>query len=220
VIQLSQQPDRLLKLILILTSITMTVVWLPMIRGLMDGETYAWALTFLGTDYGGKGLGGQYWVVALEAAWAIAILYLGWRGARPPFYWLLLLWNVSGAINSFYNSIKFPDDYRFQGDTLGINFSVAWIGPLFWSVLTFLSILWFIRQRRSSVAESQLTWSGSNKLFTIVALAFLPLQFILLRFGAPLSTMDQAGVILTLLQWVILNLAFAKRSPSLQLESR
>jgi hypothetical protein len=201
-----------LKLILILTSFTMTVVWLPLIRGLMDGDTYQWASTFLGYDFGGTGVRGQYWIVVLEAVVAIAIVYLGWRSPRPPFHWLLLLWNVSGAINAFYNSIKFPDDYRFQGDTLGINVSLAWVAPLFWSVLTILSILWVVRQRRRSDSEHQVSWSRTNTVLTIIALGLLPIQFVLLRLGPHLSRMDQVGVILTLAQWVILNVAFAKRS--------
>lgn len=189
----------------------MIVVWLPTIRGLMDGDSYPWGLTFLGYDYGGRGVHGQYWIVLLEAVVGIAIMYLGWRGARPPFHWLLLLWNISGAINSIYNSIKFPDDYRLQGDTMGIDVSIAWVAPLFWSVLTVLSIVWIVRSRKISEMRAQVPWGRTNTVLMSIAIGLLPVQFVLLRFGPPLSAMDQAGVILTLTQWVILNLAFAKR---------
>jgi hypothetical protein len=209
-----RKPDRLLKVILILTSLTMIVVWLPLIRGLMDGNSYEWGGSFLGNDYGGTGLGGQYWLVVLEAAIAIAIVYLGWRGARQPFHWLLLLWNVSGAINAFYNTIKFPEDYRIQGDTLGIDLSVAWVGPLFWSALTLLSVLWIVRDFRRSEAGVGAGWGRANTVLLVLVLGLLPIQFVLLRFGAPLSRMDQLGVVVTLLQWLMLNLAFAKRDPT------
>jgi hypothetical protein len=38
----------------------------------------------------------------------------------------------------------------------------------------------------------------------------LPLQFVLLRFGEPHGLRDQVGVVLTMLQWLILNLSFVQ----------
>jgi hypothetical protein len=188
----------------------MIVVWLPLIRGLMDGTTYEWGQTFLGWDFGGKGLGGYYWLAVLQAVIAIVLVYLGWRGAPQPFHWLLLFWNVSGALNAFYNSIRFPEQYRFQGDTLGVDVSVAWVGPLFWGALAFLSIWWVVRDLRRGGERETVPWNRKNRLFLLVALGFLPIQFLLLRFGEPHGTTDQIGVILTMLQWLIVNLAFVQ----------
>src|SRR5258705_11148162 len=134
--------DPLLKGILILTSATMIVTWLPLVRGIMDGPGYRWGQSFIGISLGGNGMGGKYWVLVLQAAVGISLVYLGWRGARFPFHWLLLLWNVPSAVNAFYNSIRFPEQYRFQGDTLGVDVSVAWVGPLFWGSLAVLFIVW------------------------------------------------------------------------------
>jgi hypothetical protein len=203
-----QRSDRLLKVILTLTSFTMIIVWLPLIRGWMDGNSYAWGHSLFGKQFAGKGISGDYWLVVLQAVIGIALVYLGWRGAKQPFHWLLLLWNVSGFLNAFYNAIQFPEEYRFRGDTLGVDVSVAWVGPLFWSVLTVLSILWVVRDLKTGVAKETPKWDRSNWVLLSVAAAMLPLQFILLRFGQPHGTTDQIGVILTMLQWVVLNLSF------------
>jgi len=40
------KPDRLLRIILLGTMVTMLFVWLPLVRGLMDGESYQWANGF------------------------------------------------------------------------------------------------------------------------------------------------------------------------------
>ncbi len=110
--------DRLLKGILILTSATMIVTWLPLVRGIMDGPSYRWGQSFIGISLSGNGMGGQYWVLVLQAAVGISLVYLGWRGARFPFHWLLLLWNVPSAVNAFYNSIRFPEQRWW--DSLGV----------------------------------------------------------------------------------------------------
>ncbi|MCM3872250.1 MAG: hypothetical protein ND895_16335 [Pyrinomonadaceae bacterium] len=209
-----QKPDRLLKAILILTSFSMIVVWLPLIRGVMDGNTYEWGLSFLGKNYGGRGLGGQYWLVVLQAVIAVALVYLGWRGARQPFHWLLLAWNSSGAVNAFYNAIYFAEDYRFQGDSLGVNVSVAWVGPLFWTALTLLSILWVVRDLKRSGNKEMPAWTGRNWMLLAITASLLPIQFLLLRFGEPHGTRDQIGVILTMVQWLLLNHAFAAQATS------
>jgi hypothetical protein len=188
----------------------MIIVWLPLIRGLMDGATYEWGVSFLGKQFGGKGLSGDYWFLLLEAIIAIAVVYLGWRGARQPFPWLLLLWNVSGLLNASYLAIRFPEEYRFQGDTLGVDISVAWIGPVFWGLLTLLSILWMVGNLKAGITKEPARWARTNWLLLLIAAAMLPLQFVLLRFGEPHGLRDQVGVVLTMLQWLILNLSFVQ----------
>ena len=84
------KPDRILVALLAWTSLTTLVFWLPLVRGAFDGTSYQWALGRLG----GAGVGGDYWLPVLGSAFAIATLTLGWRGARPPFHWLLLAWHA------------------------------------------------------------------------------------------------------------------------------
>ena len=201
--------DKLLKIILIFTAITMLVVWLPLIRGVMDGPSYEWGISFLGRDFGGHGVGGDYWFVVLQAVFGLALLYLGWRGARQPFHWLLMIWIVPSLVNAIYNAIKFPEEYRFQGDTLGIDISLAWIAPAFWGVLTLLAVVWIVRERRERGLDRMPSWTRKNTVYACIVFALLPIQFFLLRSGGPNDLKDQIGVVLTILQWILLNFAFA-----------
>ena len=43
----------------------------------------------------------------------------------------------------------------------------------------------------------------------VLVFALLPVQFFLLRSGVGTDSKDQVGVVLTIAQWVLLNLAFA-----------
>jgi hypothetical protein len=212
--------DRLLKVILILTALTVLTTWLPLIRGLMDGPTYEWGQSLFGVNFGGKGLGGDYWMLVLQAVIVIPLIYLGWRGARSPFHWLLLLWNVPSVVNAFYNAFAFPEDYRFKGDTLGVDVSVAWVAPLFWGVLTLLSIVWIVRDLKQPRERAPVAWTRKNTVLLTLVLLLLPVQFGLLRFGEPLSRNDQVGVVLTMIQWLLLNLSFvnwrSKQSASIK----
>ena len=200
------RPDRLPKAILIWTMITMIIVWLPLVRGLMDGESYQWGNSFWGFQVGGQGVHGQYWLLLLQALFGITLLYLGWRGARQPFHWLLLLWHIPLAVQATYDAISSPEDYRFRGDTLGVDVSLAWVGPLLFGGFALLSVLWVIRDLRRGREKAIPEWNRANYVLLLIAVSLLPLQFVLLRFGEPHGPKDQAGVILTMLQWVLINL--------------
>ena len=203
------KPDRLLKVILIWTSITMIIVWLPMVRTVMDGATYEWSNQYLGMQFSGKGMEGDFWILPLLTAFCVMLLYLGWRGARQPFHWLLLLWNGANIVESVYNALRFPERYRFRGDTLGVDVSLAWVGPLCWGGLLALSLIWVVRDLKHRPIGQLPVWNRYNSVLLAIALGLLPIQFVLLRFGEPHGTTDQIGVILTMAQWLFLNKVFA-----------
>lgn len=205
---MASKPNRLLKVVLILTAIPMILVWLPLIRGLMDGTTYQWGHSFLGFQYNGQGIYGFYWLLILQAVFCVALVNSGWRGARQPFHWLLLIWNIAYAVDAVYNSLKFPENYRFHGDTLGVDVSLAWAGPLYFGGLALLSLVWVARDFAQKQSPEVIAWNRRNSALLIVAVALLPAQFFLLKFGEPHGTTDQLGVILTMLQWVIINMSF------------
>ena len=211
------KPDRILKVILVWTMVTMIVVWLPLVRSVMDGESYQWGGMFWGMNFKGSGLRGDYWVLVLQAVFGITLLYLGWRGAKQPFHWLLLLWHVPIALQSFYDAYTNPEDYRFRGDTLGVDISLAWVGPLLFGGVALLSLFWVVRDLRSRREQAVVAWTRANRIFLVIVLGLLPVQFVLLRFGEPHGPGDQAGVILTMAQWVLITLAmvpFAARTES------
>jgi hypothetical protein len=199
------KPDRLLRAILIWTAVTLIIVWLPFVRGLMDGESYQWGNSFFGTQLGGRGVHGDYWFIVIEAAFGILLLYLGWRRARLPFHCLLLFWQVLMAAQACYNSFTSPEDYRFKGDTLGVDVSLAWVSPVLFGGFALLSVLWVARDLRTQPEKVVPKWSRANSVFLLIVLALLPIQFVLLRFGEQHGTRDQVGVILTMMQWVLIN---------------
>jgi hypothetical protein len=202
------KPDRLLKAILIWTMLTLIIVWLPFVRGLMDGDSYHWANSFWGKEIGGSGVHGDYWILLVQAVVGIAVLYLGWRGARQPFHWLLLLWLIPLAVQACYDSFTAPEEYRFRGDTLGVDVSLAWVGPLLYGAFALLAIVWVIRDLRSARERVTPEWARLSRVLLLIAVILLPIQFVLLRFGEQHSPRDQMGVILTMLQWVLINLSF------------
>ena len=201
------KPDRLLRAILIWTAVTFIIVWLPLVRGLMDGDSYQWGNEFFGKQFGGRGVHGDYWLLLTEAAFGLLLLYLGWRGARPPFHWLLLFWQILMAAQSCYNSFTSPEDYRFKGDTLGVDVSLAWVGPVLFGGFALLSIFWVVRDLRARHEKVMPKWNQTNLVFLSLVLGLIPQQFVLLHFGEQHGTRDQIGVILTMIQWVSINLA-------------
>ena len=201
------KPDRILKVILIWTVITMIVVWLPFVRGLMDGDSYRWGNIFWGMQIGGAGVHGDYWLLVLQVLFGLTLLYLGWRGARQPFHWLLLLWHVPLGMQAINEALTSPEDYRFRGDTLGVDLSLSWVGPLFFGGFALLSLFWVVRDLRRTREKVELDWNRVNRVLLLIALGLLPVQFVLLRFGVPHGPRDQVGVILTMMQWVLINFA-------------
>ena len=200
------KPDKLLRAILIWTVFTFVIVWLPLVRGLMDGDSYQWGYAFWGWQASSHGITGDYWLVVLQAIVGIVLLYLGWRGAKQPFHWLLLLWHFSLATQAIYNSVTSPEDYRFRGDTLGVDVSLAWVGPAVFGCFALLSLLWVIRDLKRSHGRIAPEWTRANRILLLIAVGLLPIQFLLLRYGVQHGPGDQVGVVLTMLQWLIMNL--------------
>lgn len=181
--------------------------WLPFVRGVMDGPSYEWGLGVIG----GSGVAGDYWVIALIVLFTATTLFLGWRGGRGPFPVLLLLWHVPFGLLGLAGVLFYRDAIPpLRGDTLDFEMSLVW-AALIPTVFAALAIWWVVRQRRDRQAfESQPpAWTTANRVIGLLAVALLPVQFWLLRPGEPHDATDQIGVLLTMLQWVLLNLAAA-----------
>jgi hypothetical protein len=212
---LNWKPDGLLRALLIWTGVTTLFTWLPLVRSVMDGPTYEWGGSFWGVGFHGRGLCGDFWVLPLAAAFALAMLWLGWRGARFPFHPLLVAWHVPAGIRATYFSITRPEDFRFRGDTLGIDFSLAWAGPLFFGGFGLLAMWWVVRDWRSRRAGPRVAvsvpWTRAGTILLAIAAALLPAQFFLLHYGPPHDRTDAVGVFLTIAQWILINVALSRR---------
>jgi len=200
------KPDFLLRALLAWTALTTLPLWLPLVRSFLDGDSYEWGLF----GFRGLGLHGDLWLPALGVA-LLAIRWLGWRGARMPFHVLLLLWLVPIGAGATYLSITRPEDFRFQGDTMGIDISLAPVGILLFGGFAVLAVFWVVRDLRAGQRRESPPWTRANKILVLGLLALLPLQLVLLRCGEPHGTADQIGVMLTILQWLLVGTAIRPR---------
>lgn len=151
----------------------------------------------------------------MGAAFIVTMLVLGWRGARQPFHWMLLAWHglLTGAAS--WLAITDPHGFELRGDTLGITIPLALLGPLVFGAPFLAAVYWVQRDLRSRRPQARVPWTRANTVVLGVLAGALPVQFILLRFGPPGSLADQAGVVMTIAQWLCLGLAlrpFARRS--------
>lgn len=207
------QPDTLLKALLVYVGLSMTFIWLPMVRGLMDGPSYTWAWS---DEIGGRGVGGFYWLLVLTGAFGFAVLYLGWRGARWPFPWLLLIWQMSLLGQSIPLGLA---GATFQGDTLGIRIPFGWMLAALDALFLLLAAVWVVHRWKSSRAPAWPPWTSTNRWLFVVGAGLVPVQFALLRFGQPHGLADQAGVIITVMQLGLLNAALYPWNPRREVNS-
>jgi len=196
-------PDRLRAWLLRWTALTTLIFWLPTVRGAFDGATYAWSLLGLR----GQGLAGDYWFPIIGTAASLLVFWWGWRrGPRLPLYLALTVWHLALAAGATYLAVTQRDDFRFQGDTLGVDVSLAFVGPLLFGAWAMVGVYWIIRDARVPT-DPPPPWTARNRRWVLGLLALLPLQFALLRLGPPGSVADQIGVVLTIVQWLLVGRA-------------
>jgi hypothetical protein len=194
-------PDRITRTALGLFTLTTVVFYLAAVRGAFDGPSYQWQLFGLG----GRGVGGDYWVPVVGASGALAVVAGGWRCRRWAFV-LLAAWNVLVFLAVLVVVTSNPEKFRFRGDTLGLDVSLAWMGPLLFGAGAVLSLVAARRQFRHCPAVAP--WSRRNARWAVVLVAALPFQFLLLRFGSAGSLSDQVGVLVTIVQWLMVGRIF------------
>jgi hypothetical protein len=205
--------DPLLLVLLWWTAVVAGVlVWLPLVRGATQGRAYRWALA---PGIGGSGTGGTYWVLPLAAVFMGTLLYLGWRGGRAPFSWLLLAFHVPLAAAVTYAAWSDPGGFRLEGATLGLDVSLAVMGPvLFWAGAGAV-IVWVLRNRaRRTTAAVPWAWTRATVIRVVLLITIVPLEVALFRSGGIQSPQNVIGVALVGWQWVLLNRVFAGARPS------
>jgi hypothetical protein len=83
-----------------------------------------------------------------------------------------------------------------------------------------LAGVWVWRDLRSGQPPPTISWAKTNTTLLTISLAVLPLQYYLLRFGPPHDTTDAIGVFLTIAQWLLINIALARRGGAVRNFSR
>jgi hypothetical protein len=194
-------PDPIARTVIGLFTLTTVAFWLPAVRGAFDGPSYQWGLFGLS----GQGVSGDYWFPVVASFGALAVLAGAWRCRRWAFV-VLAAWSVVVFVAVLAAVTSNPGGFRFRGDTLGIDVSLAWIGPLLFGLGAILSLVAAWRQFRHSPAVAP--WNRRNMQWAVVLMAALPFQFVLLRFGSPGSLSDQIGVLVTIVQWFMVGRIF------------
>lgn len=201
-------PLALLRHVLMMwLTLTFVFSWLPLVRALMDGTSYQWGTRYFELQFTGAGLTGDLWLLVAQTLLGVWLLYRGWRDPSPPFAAVLLLWFGLLAAHSVYSAATTPQQYRFEGATLGVNVSLAALAPLLHATAFVLAGWWVTRQRRVRASPGRPRWTTTNARIGSVVVLHFPVQFVLLRTGQGQETTDVVGVLLTIAQWLLISAA-------------
>jgi hypothetical protein len=191
-------------------TLTFVTAWLPFLRGAMDGASYQWGASHFGVDFAGAGTGGDYWFAAAKAAFALLMLWAGWRRPNGPFRIALLLWLALRFADTIHAVIAAPEDFRFQGDTLGVDVSLALVAPALDGAMLLAAFAWLLKAPAISVPPL----GRLNMVLLAIFALLLPIQYWLLSNGAGQDSNDVVGVLLTMAGWAILSIGLGRRRPT------
>ncbi len=189
-------------------AMTAILAWLPFMRSILDGPSYQWALAYFGLQFSGAGLSGDFWLIAVLAALAIAILYFGFRDPGRGFQQIFEIWLFLHAASYLYEYVRAPEAFIFEGETLGIRVNLGLWAFAIYAVALVIALAASLLERGPGRRPPRFRWTRTNSILFALALAPLPLQFYLVRFE-PVARADEIGVLLTMAQWVALAYAFA-----------
>jgi hypothetical protein len=208
------KPDRILKALVFWITYMLVFSWLPLVRILMDGDSYRWGTTHFGVAFSAAGWEANAWLLVFKSSLLIGLLWGALRGANALFRVVLLVWSLALAADVMHTVITDSDGFEFHGETLGIHLNLGWPVVLVTCGFTALALFWVIRDWRRGGTARRVPWTAGNTRGVIIFLALLPLQFLLLRFGEPYGTTDAIGVLVTIASCPLLAWALYPRSPS------
>jgi hypothetical protein len=189
-----------------LMAFSFLIVWLPLLRSLLDGDTYQWGTSYFGTMISGAGVTASLMFLVVQLVFYVGLFWSIFRAQKRMIAYLLtIVWWIHFFGNLLFDIIV-NGDTMFHGDTLNVHISISMIVIPLSILAAVLIVLWIRRDLKSHDIEIQ--WSRKNKMLALLILGPLPLQAILLRIGEPHATTDEIGVIITILQCLLLPLIF------------
>ncbi len=201
------RPDRILRILIFWITYLFVFSWLPLVRIVMDGDTYQWGTTHFGYLFHANTLSADALLLVLKSAMLAWMLCLGLRGAGALFRGFILIWNMVMTADVIYQVISNPGGFEFHGDTLGIHLNLGLSVIAVVAGMTLLTVYWIGWLSQSRAAPSPPAWAPRNRTLLTVFFLLLPIQFVLLRFGEPHGTTDAIGVFLTIAQCPLLATA-------------
>ena len=190
--------------LMVWTTFLFLFAWLPLVRSLMDGSSYEWATLHFGHALGGAGTGGDFPFLAAKAALGLILIWLGWRRPNGVARLLLLLFAGLVFADALHSRVTAAEDLRFEGDTLGVSFPIGLAALFAQGLYLLLAAAWTAAPRLPEVRMER----RNSKLLSL-AVALLPLQYLLLSTGRGQEVADVAGVLLTIAGWLLLSLGLA-----------
>lgn len=144
-------------------------VWLTLLRSMMGGAEYGWSARFLGWEFAGAGLDGDFGYLLAKTALGLALIRLGWRqpngafrAALPALLALLLADTLHAAVT--------------QAPSLWPTL----VAPLLDGAMLGLALWWARNAPELRVPPLR----RMNRVLLAAAVLLLPVQYILLRAGA------------------------------------
>jgi len=203
--------ERLRKLLLVWLGISGLFSWLPTIRSIMDGPSYRWEGTYWGLGFAGRGLEGDFYIPVLSSLYILVTLWIGWRWRRTkPLAALALLWIAPTAVGYVLDIMR-GESLEFRGDSLGVVIPLGAVAAIWQLGLSLIALYLLVKAPASETTHTAGLRTANRVLFG-VAFALLPVQYFLLSRAGMTSTTDQIGVLLTMFQWLLLNVAIAWKS--------
>jgi hypothetical protein len=105
-----------------------------------------------------------------------------------------------------------PAGFRLEGATIGLDVSLAVIGPVFFCGVAIAAIAWVIRDLRAEGSRFRVpwVWTRATRIRLAIVLALIPLEVVLFRSAGMQSTQNMIGVALVGWQWVLVNLILSR----------
>ena len=196
----------LLNITLLFSGFTFMLVWLPLLRCLMDGTSYRWGQMYFNWPLASEGLQVDYLFLVVSLVLYGALFYTSyWWKQRVVFYLLLMWWWVH-VIGHLIYQIHIQGDTMFHGDTLDVHVSLkSIVYPL--AILGALLVL-AVMYKDQKLPSGQISWGKVNKIRAAVILIPLVLQVFLFSSGQPHGTTDQIGVVIAILQSLLMPTIF------------
>ena len=164
-----------------------------------------------GAGIGGRGVGGDYWLLLVAAVFVGVLLYTGWRGARQPFHWLLLLFHCPLAGVVVYAAVRNPEEFALRRRDAGNRRISRYRRTASLRRFAGLALLWVVRDLRGGHDAELVPWvwtRAARVRAVLIAVLFL-VEALLFRSGGIQSSANVVGVGLVFWQWVMINRALA-----------
>jgi len=198
------KPTLIAKVLALWTAVLLVFSWLPLVRCVFDGDTYRWGTSHFGFSFSAEGIGPDLWLPVVKSGVFFFLLCGLLRGAGVIHRALMVLgylaWPIDGVLAYFRN----PEGLMFHGDTLGIHLNLGKLVPIVTGVFALLTLVWAAGESNRDSTKAGPGWTNRNRRLLVIWLLLLPVQFVLLRFGAPHGTTDAIGVFITIAQCPLL----------------